>query len=184
MGNIAPVLLRLGSAHLTHYGRAIFGVDTPPDGILDSAKALMGLQNMASFSNYAEKKVLNHALGKGAWTMPTTIALALCTVVPTDTSTGATLTEANYTGYARKVIAAAALSEAVEGAPSEIKNAEALTFPECTAGSSTVVGYAVLDSSTLGAGNIITWGTVTSTAITTTQTPATIPANGLVVTLD
>src|SRR5262249_25543754 len=100
---------------------------------------------------------------------------------PTDSSTGDTIVEASYTGYARKVVAASALSAASGG---EIKNSEALTFAECTAGSSTIVGVAVCDSSTKGAGNVIGWGTITSTVISTTQTRPTIAANGLVVAQD
>lgn len=136
---------------------------------------------MASFSDYAENKVLDHVLGKTSFTMPTTVALALCTVVPTDASTGATITEANYTGYARKVIAAADLNAASSGSSS---NANAITFAACTGGSSTIIGWAILDNSTTGAGNVLVWGTCTSTVISTTQTPATIAVGGLVVTLD
>lgn len=136
---------------------------------------------MASFSDYAENKVLDHVLGKTSFTMPTTVALALCTVVPTDASTGATITEANYTGYARKVIAAADLNAASSGSSS---NANAITFAACTGGSSTIIGWAIVDNSTTGAGNVLVWGTCTSTVISTTQTPATIAVGGLVVTLD
>lgn len=136
---------------------------------------------MASFSDYLENKVLDHALGKASFTMPTTVALALCTVVPTDASTGATITEATYTGYARKVIAAADLNSAASG---QTTNANAITFNACTAGSSTIIGWAILDNSTTGAGNVLCWGTCTSTVISTTQTPATVAIGGLVVNLD
>lgn len=136
---------------------------------------------MASFSDYLENKVLDHVLGKTSFTMPTTVALALCTVVPTDASTGATITEANYTGYARKVIAAADLNAASSGSSS---NANAITFAACSGGTSTIIGWAICDSSTTGAGNVLVWGTCTSTVISTTQTPATIAVGGLVVTLD
>lgn len=139
-----------------------------------------GLQ-LASKSDYLENKNLDHNLGDGAYTMPTTVALALCTVVPTDSSTGSSITEANYTGYARKAIAASALSAASGGTK---KNSEALTFAACTEGSSTVIGFAICDSSTTGAGNILYWGTCTSTVISTTQTPATVAAEALVVTED
>jgi len=175
-----PVLLDFHEGRLSYYGRTLVR-KADPQGIHPSARWLMGLTNMASFSNYAENKTLDHAMGKASWTMPATVALALCTVVPTDSSTGESITEANYTGYARKVIAASALGSAASG---EIKTSEALTFAECTSGSSTIIGYAVCDSSSKGAGNIIAWGTVTSTVISTTQTPATVASGGLVVTAD
>lgn len=135
---------------------------------------------MASFSNYLELKVLDHVFGDGAYTMPTAY-LALCTAVPDDTSTGATIVEANYTGYARLIINASDMSAAAAGSKT---TTSALTFAACTAGSSTIIGFAVLDSITIGAGNSLMWGTATSTVISTTQTPPTIASGGLVCTLD
>lgn len=134
---------------------------------------------MASFSDYSENKLLDHVLGKTSFTMPATVYLALCTAVPTDASTGSTITEANYTGYARKQVAAADLNAAASGSSS---NANAITFANCTAGSSTIIGWALCDALTVG--NVLCWGTATSTVISTTQTPATVAISGLVVTLD
>lgn len=136
---------------------------------------------MASKSNYLENKVLDHCLGDGSFTMPAAVYLALCTVVPTDASTGATITEANYTGYARKQIAASDLSAASSGSKT---NSSAITFADCTAGSSTIVGFAILDSGTTGAGNVLYWGTVTSKTIDTSNTPPTVAVGALVVTED
>jgi hypothetical protein len=183
---VEPVTLELGPARLTRYGRGLMAAlghphFAPRDGVIDSARFIMGLAAMASYSDFAENKILNHSMGKESWTMPTTVAMALCTETPTDAKTGATIVEAGYTGYARKVIAASALSAASGG---EIKNSEALTFAECTASSSVVQSFGICDSSTKGAGNLIAWGTVTSVTISTTQTPANVAANALVVTLD
>lgn len=136
----------------------------------------------ASFSNYAEKAILEHAVGRTSWTMPTTY-LALCEVVPEDGSTGATITEADYTGYARKSTPNTAWAEA-SGSPMAIKNDEVLTFNECTAGDSLIKGWALTDNATKGAGNVIAWGTATETTISVTQTPATIAAEDLEITLD
>lgn len=134
---------------------------------------------MASKSDYLENQVLNHCLGDGAFAMPAAVYLALCTVVPTDASTGSTITEANYTGYARKQIAAADLAAAASGSKT---NSAIITFADCTAGTSTVIGFAICDALTLG--NILYWGTVTSKVIDTANTPATVAAGGLVVTED
>lgn len=134
---------------------------------------------MASFSDYAENAILDHALSDGAWTEPAACYLALCTVVPTDASTGSTITEANYTGYARKEIATTDLSAAASGSKT---NSGAITFAACTAGTSTVIGFAICDAATVG--NIIMWGTVTSKVIDTSNTPATVAASALVCTLD
>jgi hypothetical protein len=61
-------------------------------------------------------------------------------------------------------------------------NSNAITFDPCTAGTSTIIGWGIYDAST--SGNLLVWGTCTSTVISTTQTPATIAIGGLVVTLD
>jgi len=135
----------------------------------------------ASKSDYLENKVLDHCLGKTSFTMPATVAMALCTSVPTDASTGATIVEATYTGYARKTIAAADLNAAAAG---QSTNANAIVFAACTAGTSTIIGFAICDSATTGAGNVLYWGTVTSKVIDTSNTPATVPVGVLVVNED
>lgn len=135
-----------------------------------------------TLSNYAETAIINHVNGKTAFTMPATVALALTTAVPDSSKTGATITEANYTGYARVAVAAATFNAATAGgagsASTTATNA-AITFPNCTAGSSTIVGWGLLDSATLAGGNMLWWGSATSTVISTTQTPPTIASGGL-----
>lgn len=133
---------------------------------------------MASFSDYLENKLLDHIFNDAAYTAPSTY-LALCTTVPTDASTGSTIVEANYTGYARVQINASDMSAAASGSKT---NSAAITFAACTSGSSTIIGWAICDASTVG--NMLVWGTCTSTVVSTTQTPATIAIGGLVVTLD
>jgi len=130
-----------------------------------------------SFSEYAASAILGHAVGKTAWTMPSVWA-ALCTVTPTSTSTGATITEATYTGYAR-LATAGDWGSPTSAIPCTIFNSTALTFAACTAGTSTVVGMVLVDSVTIGAGNVIAWGSVASTVISVTQTPATFAINAL-----
>lgn len=136
---------------------------------------------MASKSDYLENKILDHCLGKTAFTMPATVAMALCTAVPTDASTGATITEATYTGYARKTIAGTDLNAAASGTST---NANAITFAACTAGASTIIGFAICDSATTGAGNVLYWGTVTSKVIDTSNTPPTVAVGALSVSED
>jgi hypothetical protein len=136
---------------------------------------------MAGFSNQAELDVLDSVYGDGSvniYTAPT--YLALVTVAVGETDTAGTLTEANYTGYARKATAAADMNAAAAGAKA---NGNSLVFAACTAGSSTIIGWASVTSSS-GAGTVIVYGTCTSTVISTTQTPATIAVGALSVSLD
>lgn len=135
---------------------------------------------MASKSDYLENKILDHNLGDGAYTSPTAY-VALTTATPTDASTGASITEANYTGYARLIINASDMSAAASGSKT---NSAALTFAACTAGSSTIIGFDIADNATTAAGNSLYWGTVTSKVIDTSNTPPTIAIGALVITED
>jgi hypothetical protein len=133
-----------------------------------------------TFTEYAETAVLAHVVGKTSFTMPTTY-LGLWTSALTSASTGATAGEATYTGYAR-LATSGAWGTATAGTPSTIFNSSALTFAACTGSTSTVTYWALLDSSTIGAGNMLIWGTCSSTVISATQTPATFAINALEIT--
>lgn len=134
-----------------------------------------------SFSDYTENKVLDLLTGKAAFATPSPLYMALCTTLPTDASTGATLVEATYTGYARKQTPSTDWNASSGGV---ISNANAITFANATGGTSTIVGWALVDSATTGTGNVIAWGSCASTTISSTQTPATFAAGALTISLD
>jgi hypothetical protein len=169
------------SAHVSDFGRELMRAAGPVDGITDAARFYTGIQN-ASLSDEYEVAVLEHLTGKTSLSVVTPGYLALCTVVPTDASTGSTITEANYTGYGRKKVEGGDWAAAVSGSPTSEANANTLTFANCTAGTSTIIGWAYCTAST--AGKVIFWGTATSTVISTTQTPATVSAGLLSFTMD
>jgi len=135
-----------------------------------------------SFSDYAENKIIDHITGKTSFTMPT-IYIALVTTVPTDASIGSTLVEPSTggTAYARKSTAGADWNAAASGATD---NANALTFATATgSGWGTIVGFALCDSATVGAGNVIAWGSLTSKTIAAGDT-ASFAVGDLDITLD
>jgi hypothetical protein len=136
---------------------------------------------VAGFSDAVEKKILDHITGKTAYASPGPLYLALTTVAVTDADTGSTITEANYTGYARKQIPTADMTAAA-GTSSETHNNTQEQFAACTAGSSTVIGWALCSASS--GGDVVMFGTCPSTVISTTQTPATIAASALSLSLD
>ena len=86
-------------------------------------------------------------MGRSAYTMPSNVYAALCTVAPSKSSTGSTITEATYTGYARVKVNAADLNAASGGS---MTNSADITWPEVQAGSSTVVAVAFCDASSAG----------------------------------
>jgi len=71
--------------------------------------------------------------------------IALFTSNPTETGGG---TEANYTGYARVAVARSAGGWTVSG--NQASNAAKITFGECTAGSNTITGLAIMTAGSGG----------------------------------
>jgi hypothetical protein len=132
-----------------------------------------------SYSEYAASAILAHSVGKTAFTEPTTW-VGLWTSALTSASTGSTSGEATYTGYAR-VATAGDWGSPTSATPCTIFNSSAITFAACTASTSTITYFGIFDAST--AGNMIAWGSCTSTVISTTQTPATFAINALELTL-
>jgi hypothetical protein len=133
----------------------------------------------SGMSQYLMPAIINHTMDKAAYAEPTTVAMALCTAAPTSASTGASITEAAYTGYAETAIPATSLNSATAATPSVMTSSAAITFPNCTGGTSTLLGFVIKDSSTIGSGNSLWYGTLTSTTISTTQTPPTVASGSL-----
>lgn len=126
-------------------------------------------------SQYGMSHLVDHINGHTSFTMPTTIAICLATTAPTSTTTAVTIVETAYTGYTRESLTSTTWSNAATAAtPSVATNNGAITFPACTGTGSTLLGFMVADNATLATGNSLWYGTLTSTAISTTQTPPTI----------
>lgn len=122
---------------------------------------------MGSLSDFAEGKLLDHVLNV-AYTPPATVYLALCTADPTDAATGASMNEvANSGSYARTAITfGAASSRRVT------QNAQ-VTFPAATGAWGTVTHWAIVDSGTYGAGNVLATGAFSPTkSIVSGNTPS------------
>jgi len=106
-----------------------------------------------TFADYLENKVLDHILGKTAYTMPT-VYVGLSTADPLDDASG--LAEPLGGGYARVATTGATWNAAAVGSAS---NAAAITFPQATASWGTVTHFALFDAAT--AGNMIASGALT-----------------------
>jgi hypothetical protein len=124
---------------------------------------------LGSLSNFAEDALLNHIFNT-AYTSLATIYIALATGTLTDTSTGASMTEvANANGYARTAITfGAAASRMV------IQSAD-VTFPAATGTWGTITDWAIVDSATYGAGNILAYGSFTASFAPVSGNTPTIP---------
>ncbi len=136
---------------------------------------------MPGMSNAVELNVLELLTAKTAYTVTSPLYLALViTNAVVETDTAATITEANYTGYARKSVAGTDWAAAAAGA---ISNANAITFAACTAGTSTVIGFALCTTAS-GAGAIQVYGTLASLSVSATSTPVTFAVGALTITAD
>jgi len=106
-----------------------------------------------SLSNYYEDSLLDTILEASLY-------LALCTADPTDAGTGAAMNEVADAGsYARVNITTATWSAASGG---DKTNEAVITFPAATGAWGTVTHWAILDSTTHGAGNIVWHGALTA----------------------
>lgn len=133
-------------------------------------------------SSYLSKKLLDDVFGATAYTGPGTVYAALWTATLDGTSTAATAGEASYTGYARVAITnnTTNFPNATGSSNGSKSNANAITFGTNTATANTVTYFAIVDSAS-GAGNILYWGSVTSTTVNVGDTPQ-INASGLTIT--
>jgi hypothetical protein len=123
-----------------------------------------------NLSNYLENKVLDHILGRTSYTMPT-VYLALYTVAPTDSTSG---TEVSGGSYARKAVSFNASSS---GTATNSANVDFTGMPTAT-----VVAVAVCDA--LTSGNILVYGSLTSSRSVTSGDTLRIASGDLSISLN
>lgn len=129
-------------------------------------------------STYLSNKLLDHQVGKAAYTMPT-VYVALSSTLPT--AGGTNITEPSGGSYARVATSAATWNTASGGATS---NALAITFPAATADwlSGANLAYGCLFDASSG-GNFLGWGALAVPKDILSGDTATIPAGDLDITL-
>ena len=110
---------------------------------------------MGSLSNYSENALLGH-LFTSAYTAPAGIYLALLTADPAS-GDGASITEAaDANNYARTAISFGAASTR------RVTQDALLTFPAASGTWGTITHWALVDSATYGAGNVLAHGAFSS----------------------
>lgn len=133
---------------------------------------------MGSKADYLENKILDHVLRNTAYTQAATVYSALFTVIPSDSTGGTEVTNAS-SGYTRVATTFSTAGATVTG---QTVNIGAVTFATAAAGY-TVVGWGILDTSTVAAGNLLYWATVTTLALAVND-QATFAVGGIVITED
>jgi len=102
---------------------------------------------MSAMSDYLENEILDHILGTGAYTMPSTVYIGLSTGSFGDDNSG---TELSGNGYARQLVT---FDAAVSGTAD---NTGAIEFSAATASWGTVSHFGLFDAST--GGNLLIHG--------------------------
>lgn len=101
-----------------------------------------------AMTDYLEKKLLDHSLGKLAYTMPSGTFLALFTSDPTDTGSLTGEISTTSTGYARQALTAA--MSAAGATNGQSANTAAITFAQATADWGTIAYFGIMDAATGG----------------------------------
>jgi hypothetical protein len=121
---------------------------------------------MSAASNYLETALLNHTLryGTSPYVAPTTLYVALFIGSASANLELGTLTDevptAGSTSYARQVIT---FNAATGTNPTYCANTSTITFPTCTTTAwGTITTVAITNSATRGAGDVLFYGTVTT----------------------
>jgi hypothetical protein len=140
-----------------------------------------------SKSDYLENALLNQVLGAAAFTAPGTVYVALYTAALTDASTGtsaaASEVSTSGTAYARVAVTNNTTNWPTTSTGSK-SNANAINFPTATGSWGTVTHFAVLDSATVGAGNILYWASLTSSKTIGNGDTASFAASQITITED
>lgn len=133
---------------------------------------------MASLTDYAEKKLLDHLLGTASFTQPT-VYVALFTAAPDDTGGG---TEVSGGSYARQGGLSFDAATGSGAGSSTADNSNAITFPQATAGWGTVTHFALFDAAS--GGNMLAWGALSSNKTVQSGDTPEFSAGSLTVKLD
>ena len=96
---------------------------------------------MSAMSDYLENEILDHILGTGAYTMPSSVYVGLSTASFNDDNSG---TELSGSGYTRKVATFAA------AASDTTSNNAAVEFPAATGSWGDVSHFGLFDASSSG----------------------------------
>lgn len=120
----------------------------------------------ADMTDHLENKLIDALFRGVAYTMPTTLAVALHTAACSDSSAGTEVSTAGSTGYLRVALnpstsnwastgGAGTTTNPSAGTGGTTSNNSAITFPTATANWGTVSHFSIWDNSTVGAGNML-----------------------------
>ena len=116
---------------------------------------------MSAASDYLEGELRKHLFRTGTFTKPSTLAICLLTSAPSDSSTGSTIVEPNNShGYSRQALNPDDANWTAASSTNGLTdNASLVSFGPCTTSDwGSVTHFAICDSATYGAGNMLIHG--------------------------
>lgn len=118
---------------------------------------------MSQLTNYSEDNFITHMFRTASWAKPTVLAFALFTAAPGEAGGG---TEASWTNYTRPTLNPSDSNwAATVGGNGQTSNAAAIPYNGPGSGPQTMSHMAICDSATVGAGNMLLYGTLTNARI-------------------
>ena len=145
---------------------------------------------MANMSDYLENKMIDFLFRGRSFSAPGTLYVALCTVIPTDVSTGSTIVEPVGGNYARQAVVSGVgtwystqgdTGTASTGTTGTTSNVSAISWGTVT-WSGTVLAVAICDSSS--GGNMLWWGTLSSSQVVVSGNTITFNSSSLSIQID
>ena len=131
-----------------------------------------------SKSDYLENKILDHVLGGSDYTRAGTVYIALYTANPSDSGGG---TEVTGGSYARASVTNNSTNWPAASSGSK-SNGTTITFTTATADWGTVTAFGIFDASS--AGNLLYWGTLTTSKAIANGDTASFASGQLTITED
>lgn len=127
-----------------------------------------------ALTDYAENQLINHLFRTASFSAPATLYFGLFTAAPTDT--GSLTNEVSGGNYARVSVTVGDsyfAATAVDGSNyTYTTNSGTITFPTPSASWGTVTYWGMMDSATLGAGNMLAYGALTNSKVIGASDPA------------
>lgn len=138
---------------------------------------------MTAFSAYLENALLGATLLGSPFTALNTVFLSLATSLASD---GSSYTEVTTNiGYERLTMATGVDWSDVTSTPdTTVVNSTTKTFSPATTPWGTITHFAIFDSATIGGGNMLYWGALTSSQVVNTDTVFEVAAGDLTIRLD
>jgi hypothetical protein len=144
---------------------------------------------MAAMSDYLENKIIDQVFRAQAYTFPTTLYVGLYTATPSDTGGGTEVTGGTYSRASVTASLAnfagtqgAGTTVASSGTTGTTSNNGTITFATPTASWGTVTSFGIFDAASTG--NLLFYGTLTTSKTINTGDTVTFPAAALSVQID